>query len=116
MVTQRRPPIPKKRPPRRIKLYTREWRKFMGVSAVDCAAALDIERISYLRLEREPWRITVAEQDIIAKTIGVTVSQLRFPPPEAGKEAPVSIDAWMQDAPENVRAIVIAAVKGMLGK
>ncbi len=87
-----------------------------GVSAVDCAIALDIERESYLRLEREPWRITVSELDIIAGAIGVKASQLRFPPPESGKEAPVSLDEMIEDAPDPVRRMVIAAVRGMVGK
>jgi hypothetical protein len=87
-----------------------------GVSAVDCAIALDIERESYLRLEREPWRITVAELDMIADVIGVKASQLRFPPPESGQPARVSLDEMIEDAPETVQQMAIAAIRGMLGK
>lgn len=117
MVTRRRGPIQKPPQARRLKLYLREWRKFMGgVSAVDCAIALDIERESYLRLEREPWRITISELDIIANAIGVKASQLRFPPPEAGQQARISLDELIEDAPDNVREMAIAAVRGMVGK
>lgn len=117
MVTRRRVPIQKPPQVRRIKLYLREWRKFMGgVSAVDCAIALDIERESYLRLEREPWRITVSELDIIAKAIGVKASQLRFPPPENGQPVRVSLDELIEDAPDTVQQMAIAAVRGMVGK
>lgn len=117
MVTRRRTPIQKPPQVRRLKLYLRGWRKFMGkISAVDCAIALDIERESYLRLEREPWRITISELDIIAATIGVKASQLRFPPPESGQPADVSLDDLIEDAPDNVRQMAIAAVRGMVGK
>lgn len=117
MVTRRRPPIPKQRQVRRLKLYLREWRKFMGgISAVDCAIALDIERESYLRLEREPWRITVSELDVIATAIGVKASQLRFPPPESGQQVRVSLDELIEDAPDNVQQMAIAAIRGMVGK
>lgn len=88
----------------------------MGVSAVVCADALDIERTSYLRLEREPWRITVGELDVIAKAIGVTASQVRFPPPEAGKPPRLSLDDMIEDAPEAVQQMAIAAIRGMVGK
>ena len=119
MVTSKRPapPIPKKRPVRHIKLYLREWRKFMGkISAVTCADDLEIERESYLRLEREPWRITVPELDIIAKTIGVTPSQLRFPPPKEGQTVPQTLDEMIEDASETVQKMAYAAVRGMVGK
>lgn len=115
MVTRRRVPI--SRPPqvRRVRLFLREWRKFMGVSAVICAEALSIERESYLRLEREPWRINLEELEIIAESIGVKSSQLRFPPPENGAER-VSLDEMIEDAPEAVQKMAIAAIRGMVGK
>jgi transcriptional regulator with XRE-family HTH domain len=116
MVTRRRVPIPKQPQLRRLRLFVREWRKFMGTSAVDCAIALDIERESFLRLEREPWRITVAELDLIAEAIGVKASQLRFPPPADGQEKPESLDDLLEDAPDNVRQMAIAAIRGMVGK
>lgn len=116
MVTRRRVPISKPPQVRRVRLFLREWRKFMGVSAVDCAIALDIERESYLRLEREPWRITVGGLDVIAEAIGVKSSQLRFAPPENGQEKPQSLDDLIEDAPDNVRQMAIAAVRGMVGK
>lgn len=88
----------------------------MGTSAVDCAIELGIERESYLRLEREPWRITVAELDVIAEAIGVKASQLRFPPPQPGQAQRESLDDLIEDAPDNVRQMAIAAIRGMVGK
>lgn len=117
MVTRKPAPIPKKRPRRSIKLYLREWRAFMGkISAVECAIALDIERESYLRLEREPWRITIPELDIIAKTIGVSASQLRLPPPAKGQPIPPSLDDMIEDQPEMVRQMAIGAITRLIGK
>jgi hypothetical protein len=115
MVTRRRSPIAKPPQPRRVRLFLREWRKFMGVSAVICADALSIERESYLRLEREPWRINLEELEIIADSIGVKSTQLRFPPPEQGAER-ISLDEMIEDAPEAVQKMAIAAVRGMVGK
>lgn len=88
----------------------------MGTSAVDCAVALDIERTSYLRLEREPWRITVAELDLIAEAIGVKASQLRFPPPKDGAAEKISLDDLLEDAPDDIQQMAIKAIRGMIGK
>ncbi|CAN0473656.1 unnamed protein product, partial [Phaeothamnion confervicola] len=60
--------------------YLRQWREFMGTKAVDLAIALDIERESYYRLERNWWTISTGQQDVIAATIGIKPSQLWFPP------------------------------------
>lgn len=116
MVTRRRAPINKPPQVRRIRLFLREWRKYMGTSAVDCAIALDIERESYLRIEREPWRLTIGELDELAKVIGVNASQLRFPAPEKGQPERVSLDELIEDQPPAVQQMVIGAVKGMIGK
>ena len=39
--------------------YLKEWRQFRGVKAIDLAEALDIERESYYRVERNWWTISV---------------------------------------------------------
>jgi len=109
-------PIPKKREPRRLKLYVREWRKYMGVSAPIVAEALGIERESYLKIERETWRIGASEAFIIADAIGCHVNQLRFPPPAAGQRPPQSADAILEGASEEVREMAIRALRGLVGK
>ena len=101
--------------PRRV-LYVREWREFMGTKAVELAIALDIERESYYRLEKNWWTINAGEMDIIATTIGVKPSQLWFPPPEKGVETPPTVDELMADIPENLRPAAIMALRGMAGK
>lgn len=119
MVTRKstpRAPIPKKRAVRSVKLYLREWRKFMGVSAVDCAIAIDIERESYLRLERETWRVSWQEAELLAKQIGVKSSQLRFPPPQKGQPVPPSLDEMIEDQPDMVRQMAIGAISRLIGK
>ena len=87
----------------------------MGVKAVDIAIALDIERESYYRLEREWWTINTGEQDIIAKAIGIKPSQLWFPPPQPGQER-VSLDEMLEDMPENMQQAAILAVRGIAGR
>jgi len=101
--------------PVRRSFYLREWRKFMGTKAIEIAIALDIERESYYRLERDWWTINAGEMDIIAKTIGIKPSQLWFPPPAPGQEV-VSLDEMLEDMPENMQQAAILAVRGIAGR
>lgn len=87
----------------------------MGTKAVEIAIALDIERESYYRLEREWWTINAGEMDTIAATIGVKPSQFWFPPPSPGHER-ISLDELIEDAPEDIQRMAVAAVRGMVGK
>jgi DNA-binding XRE family transcriptional regulator len=105
-----------KSPASKQKLFIREWRDFMGVKAPDVADALEIERESYLKKERETWRVSLGEAFVIAKQIGIHVSQLKFPPPKKGQEPPVSLDEMVEDQPRPVQDMVRAAVKGMVGR
>lgn len=106
MVTHRRKPRP---------LFIREWRKFMGTKAIDLAVALDIERESYYRLERTPYKFNNEEMDVLASEMGIKPSQFWFPPPTKGQQK-VSIDDLLEDAPDTVQLMAINAVRGMLGK
>ena len=88
----------------------------MGTKVIDLAVALDIERESYYRLEREPWRINLGEVEILATTIGIKSSQFRFHPPTNGTEQKVSLDDLLDDVPEEVRLMALNAVRGMIRK
>lgn len=85
----------------------------MGTRAVDLAIALDIERESYYRLEKNWWTINAGEMAIIAKTIGTTPDQLWFPPPEKGQEKRESLDDLLEDIPEEMRPAAFLALRGM---
>lgn len=111
MATRPKTPKPTRRP-----FYLRQWREFMGTKAIDLAVALDIERESYYRLERNWWTISTGQQDIIAKTIGIKPSQLWFPPPEKGQQERMSLDDLLEDIPENMRPAAFLALRGMAGK
>lgn len=87
----------------------------MGVKAIDCAVALDIERESYLRLERTPQKFNNGEMAILADLIGVKPNQFWFPPPVPGQER-VSLDDLIEDMPEPMQQAAILAVRGMAGK
>lgn len=87
----------------------------MGTKAIEIAVALDIERESYYRLERDWWTINAGEMDIIAKVIGIKPSQLWFPPPAPGQEV-VSLDEMLEDMPENMQQAAILAVRGIAGR
>lgn len=116
MVTHRRKPPQPKVPTRRRPFYLREWRKFMGTKAVDLAIALDIERESYYRLERDWWTISVGAMSIIADTIGIKPNQLWFPPPSPGREA-ISLDDMVEEIDDPVRQqAAISAVRGIAGR
>jgi hypothetical protein len=112
MVTRSRPKIAK---PARRTFYLREWRKFMGTKAIEIAIALDIERESYYRLERDWWTINAGEMDIIANCIGIKPSQLWFPPPQPGQQV-VSLDEMLEEMPENMQQAAILAVRGIAGR
>ena len=119
MATRTRQPIPKNRKPRRIKLYLREWREFMfgkKRGAPKVAEALNIERESYLKMERETWRASYSDAVIIARTIGVDPNQLQWPPPPVGQKPPESADAILEGASEEVRDMAIRALRGLVGK
>jgi DNA-binding XRE family transcriptional regulator/DNA-binding transcriptional regulator YiaG len=58
-----------------------EWRKFMEMKAIELAEALDIERESYHRLERNWWTISVGEIDILASALAIRPEQLWTAPP-----------------------------------
>lgn len=105
-----------KSPASKQKLYIREWRDFMGVKAPDIADALQIERESYLKKERETWRVSLGEAFVIAEAIGIHVSQLKFPPPQKGQMIEESLDEMIVDQPDNVQKMARAAVKGMVGR
>jgi hypothetical protein len=87
----------------------------MGAKSIDCAVALDIERESYLRLERTPEKFNNAEMAVLADVIGVKPHQFWFPPPEPGQQR-VSLDDLMEDMPESMVQAAILAVRGMAGK
>lgn len=119
MVTQRlkapkrgkKPAIPVK--PVRRAFYLKEWRKFMGTKAIDLAVALDIERESYYRLERNWWTISTGEQDLIAEVIGIKPSQLWFPPPKKGQPEVLTVEELMEDIPQDMQPAAILALRGM---
>ena len=88
----------------------------MGTKAVDLAEALDIERESYYRLEKNWWTINAGEMDIIAQTIGMKPSQFWFPPPEAGREV-FSLDDMVEEMDDPVKQqAAILAVRGIAGR
>lgn len=87
----------------------------MGTKAIDLAVALDIERESYYRLERAPYKFNNEEMDLLAFEMGIKPSQFWFPPPTEGQEK-ISIDDLLEDAPDSVQLMAINAVRGMLGK
>jgi hypothetical protein len=87
----------------------------MGTKAVEIAIALDIERESYYRLEKNWWTINAGEMDIIASTIGIKPNQLWFPPPAPGQEV-VSLDDLIEEMPEQLQQAAIMAVRGMAGR
>ena len=96
--------------------FLKEWRKFTGTKAIAIAEALGIERESYYRLERDPGRIKITQQIIIAKTFGIRPDQLWSAPPAADVWRNISLDDLIENAPINIQEMAIRAVRGMVGK
>lgn len=115
MVTGKRAPIGRPPASRARRVYVREWRRYMGVRAVECAIALNIERESYLRLERAPYKFNNGEMAVLADTIGVKPTQFWGLPPSTG-DVRVSLDDLADDNPHVDRELIVRAVKGMVGK
>lgn len=88
----------------------------MGTKAIDLAIALDIERESYYRLERNWWTISAGQMETLAHAIGIKPSQLWFPPPEKGQQERLTLDELLEDIPENMRPAAFMALRGMAGK
>lgn len=95
-------------------LYIREWRKFMGVKPTDLAGALNIERPSYHRLEKNWTAISAGEMQILADLIGVEPSQFWFPPPVPGEPKQESLDELIRDKPEVIQRAARRAVHGIV--
>ncbi len=115
MVTDKRFQPNQRVPNRRRPFYLKEWRKFMGAKAVELAIALDVERESYYRLEREPWRLSLPQIEILADSLGIKPPQFWFPPPAPG-ETRLSVDDLIDELPDQDRQMVVRAVRGMVCK
>lgn len=85
----------------------------MGTKPLDLAEALDMERQSYHRLEKNWWTISAGEMDTISKIIGIKPSQLWFPPPKTGETERLTLDELMEDIPEDMQPAAILALRGM---
>jgi hypothetical protein len=106
-----RPPVSRARP-----VFVRGWRRYMGVKAIECAIALDIERESYLRLERTPYKFNNGEMAALAATIGINPDQFWFQPPEPGQERRFSVDDALDELEGDNRELIVKAIRGMIGK
>lgn len=82
-------------------VYLREWRKWKGLKGPQMAETLGIQRESYLRLEREPHTLSVAELIELADVFGVEHQRLWAPPPPPGLKPRVSLDAIVAGEPDN---------------
>jgi transcriptional regulator with XRE-family HTH domain len=92
-------------------VYLREWRKHRDLKATAMAERLGIERESYYRLEREPYKLSLGEVIELADALGIDPKQMFAPP-----DAPESLDLLVKDATEPQRTKAIDLVKVLLGK
>jgi transcriptional regulator with XRE-family HTH domain len=96
--------------PKRLKrrLFLKEHREAQGVSAQVMAEKLAIERESVYRLEREPWRVNSEKQAEFAHALGLEPEDLWRPP------GTPSLDAIVQSAPDDVRALAADIVRRLV--
>lgn len=97
------PPKPAKR-----RLFLKENREALGVSATQMAEKLGIERESVYRLERELWRVNSDKQAEYAHALGLEPEDLwRLP-------GTPSLDAMVKSAPDDVRAMAADIVRRLV--
>lgn len=88
-------------------VYLRPWRKYIQktvnatLTGPAMAERLGIARESYLRLEREPYTLSVAELIEIADAFGIDHQRLWQPPPAIGKPPRPSLDAIVASEPDD---------------
>lgn len=90
-------------------LFLKEHRKAKGVSALDMADHLGIERESVYRLERHAEKLKVETQISYAARLGIEPEALWRPP-----GAPSSLDAIVKTAPESVRIMAVDIVRRLV--
>jgi len=95
----------------RPRVFLREWRTAKGVKATAMAERLEIERESYYRLEREPYKLSIGEVVELADALGIDPKQIFGPP-----EVPESLDLLVQDASDAERATAVDIVKRLVNK
>lgn len=88
----------------------------MGAKAVTLADALEIERESYYRLERETYRLSLPQIEELAERIGVRPDQFWFHPPTPGADRGLDLNDLIAGISAEQQAMVIKAVRGMVGK
>src|SRR6185437_2824586 len=88
-------------------VYLREWRKYIQktvnatLTGPVMADRLQIQRESYLRLERKPETLSVAELIEIASAFGIDHQRLWEPPPAIGAKMRPSLDAIVKNKPDS---------------
>lgn len=101
-------------PPRRI--FLREHREAKGYSPIQMAGRIGIERESYYRLEREPWRVKGARQAQLEDILDLPVGGLWTPPRPPGAPVKPSLDELAEDATPEQRAMLFDIARRILGK
>lgn len=92
------------------RLFLREHREAKGLSAIQMAGRLGIERESVYRLERETWRLDPTKQAQYAAALGIEPEDLWRSP------GAVSLDAMIKDAPADVQNMAADIVRRLVGK
>lgn len=98
------------------RVYLREWRKSKNLRALDMAERLGIERESYLRLERKPHTLSIAELLVVANAIGIGHKRLWEPPPPPGLNLRPSLDEIVQDASDSQVEGLAGMIRQAIGK
>jgi transcriptional regulator with XRE-family HTH domain len=92
------------------RLYLREHRKRLGISAPRMAQRLNMERESLLRLERSAQNIDWAKAVAYAQALGVSPARLLKPPNMTSLDEPV------ENEPAEVQAMAADIVKRIIRK
>jgi transcriptional regulator with XRE-family HTH domain len=94
----------------RCRLFLKEHREALGVSAEAMAALLGIERESVYRLEREALtRLSAGKQVAYADALGIKPEDLWRPP-----GGPPSLDAMIATAPDDIKSMATDIVRRLV--
>lgn len=93
------------------RLFLKEHRKAKGLSDVEMAEKLGIERESVQRIEREYWRANPRKQADWAKILGIKPEELWDPP---GKPKKVSLDAMIAGQSPEVQSLAEDIVRRLI--
>lgn len=94
------------------RLYIREWRESLKLSVEEAGDRAGVSRTTFWRWETEQHRLNPAKIVVIAKALSLKPEQLWRSPVSSRP----SLDALVEDAPDELHATALDVVKRIVGR